>query len=188
MICCVRSAIVTASSVGSASASSSELVCSDCVPPSTRRERLQRRPHHVVVGLLRRQAHARRLRVEAQHPRARVLGLEALAHRARPDPPRRAVLGDLLEEVAVRVEEEREPRREARRRPSRRRRTHCTYSIPSRSVNASSWAAVAPGLADVVAARSRSCSTSASARCSSGSCPPRSACSARRVDATPSAR
>ena len=31
----VRSAIVTASSVGRASASSSELVCSDCVPPST---------------------------------------------------------------------------------------------------------------------------------------------------------
>ena len=35
MICCVRSASVAASSVGSASASSSELVCSDCVPPST---------------------------------------------------------------------------------------------------------------------------------------------------------
>ena len=33
--CCVRSAMVTASSVGSASASSSELVCSDCVPPRT---------------------------------------------------------------------------------------------------------------------------------------------------------
>ena len=35
MICCVRSATRTASSVGSASASSWELVCSDCVPPST---------------------------------------------------------------------------------------------------------------------------------------------------------
>jgi hypothetical protein len=35
MTCWVRSAIVTASSVGSASASSSEFVCSDCVPPST---------------------------------------------------------------------------------------------------------------------------------------------------------
>ena len=33
--CCVRSAIRTASSVGSASASSKEFVCSDCVPPST---------------------------------------------------------------------------------------------------------------------------------------------------------
>ncbi len=35
MICCVRSAIRAESSVGSASASSNELVCSDCVPPST---------------------------------------------------------------------------------------------------------------------------------------------------------
>ena len=35
MICWVRSAIRTAFSVGSASASSHELVCSDCVPPST---------------------------------------------------------------------------------------------------------------------------------------------------------
>ena len=35
MICCVRSAICTASSVGSASASSKLFVCSDWVPPST---------------------------------------------------------------------------------------------------------------------------------------------------------
>ena len=35
MTCWVRSAMVTASSVGRASASSSEFVCSDCVPPST---------------------------------------------------------------------------------------------------------------------------------------------------------
>ena len=35
MICCVRSASRAASSVGSASASSRELVCSDCAPPST---------------------------------------------------------------------------------------------------------------------------------------------------------
>ena len=33
--CWVRSAILTACSVGSASASSNEFVCSDCVPPST---------------------------------------------------------------------------------------------------------------------------------------------------------
>jgi hypothetical protein len=36
----------------------------------------------------------------------------ALAELARPDPPGRAVLRDLLEEVEVRVEEEGEPRRE----------------------------------------------------------------------------
>ena len=35
MICCVRRATRTAFSVGSASASSNEFVCSDCVPPST---------------------------------------------------------------------------------------------------------------------------------------------------------
>ena len=35
MICCVRSAIMTASSVGNAYVSSMELVCSDCVPPNT---------------------------------------------------------------------------------------------------------------------------------------------------------
>ena len=36
----MRSASRTASSVGSASASSKEFVCSDCVPPSTAGERL----------------------------------------------------------------------------------------------------------------------------------------------------
>ena len=35
MICCVRSAIFIATSVGIANASSSPLVCSDWVPPST---------------------------------------------------------------------------------------------------------------------------------------------------------
>jgi len=35
MICCVRRATVTAFSEGRASASSMELVCSDCVPPMT---------------------------------------------------------------------------------------------------------------------------------------------------------
>src|SRR5581483_6066427 len=35
MICCVRSAMVAANSVGSAQASSSELVCRDWVPPRT---------------------------------------------------------------------------------------------------------------------------------------------------------
>ncbi len=35
MICCVRSAMRAAASVGSASVSSSEFVCSDCVPPNT---------------------------------------------------------------------------------------------------------------------------------------------------------
>ncbi len=77
-----------------------------------RRERLQRRAHDVVVRLLRRERHAGGLRVEAQLPRSLVPGVEAVAHHLGPELPRGAELGDLLEEVAVRVEEERDPRRE----------------------------------------------------------------------------
>ena len=76
------------------------------------RQRLERGPHHIVVRLLRGQRHARRLTVEAQLPRPLAPGVKAIAYRVRPDLARRAVLGDLLEEVAVRVEEERDPRHE----------------------------------------------------------------------------
>src|SRR5256886_12209892 len=47
------------------------------------------------------------LRVEPHHPRAGVLGPEALPQVARPDAPRRAQLGDLFEEIVVDVPEER---------------------------------------------------------------------------------
>ena len=70
--CWVRSAIRTASSVGSASASSKELVCSDWVPPSTPGERLDRRADDVDERLLGGQRDAGGLRVEA-HPQ-RLLG------------------------------------------------------------------------------------------------------------------
>ena len=75
-------------------------------------QRLDRRAHDVVERLLGGERHARGLRVEAHEPRARVLGAEGLAQLARPDPPRGAVLGDLLEEVDLGVEEERQPRGE----------------------------------------------------------------------------
>ena len=91
-----------------------------------RGQRLHRRAHDVVQRLLRRQRRARGLRVEAQHQRLRVLRAEAVAHDARPQPPRGAELGDLLEEVVVRVEEEREPRRERRRRRARAARAAST--------------------------------------------------------------
>jgi hypothetical protein len=68
--------------------------------------------HHVVDRLLRRERHARGLRVEAHHHRARVLGAVLVAQPPRPDAPRRAQLGDLLEEVVVDVPEERQPGRE----------------------------------------------------------------------------
>ena len=109
MICCVRSAMRAASSVGSASASSRPLVCSDCVPPSTAASACTRDAHDVVVGLLRGQRAAGGLRVEAQLLRARVGRAEPLLHDPRPQPPRRPELRDLLEEVVVRVEEERQP-------------------------------------------------------------------------------
>src|SRR5439155_5013103 len=50
--------------------------------------------------------------VEAKLPRPRAFRLEPVAHHMRPDSTRRAVLRDLLEEIAVRVEEEGQPRRE----------------------------------------------------------------------------
>ena len=74
-----------------------------------RRQRLQRDADDVVVRLLRGQRAAGGLRVEAQLLRARVGGAEPVAHDARPQPPRGAELRDLLEEVVVRVEEERQP-------------------------------------------------------------------------------
>ena len=102
-----------------------------------RRERLQGGADDIVVRLLRGERAAGGLRVETQSPGACVLRSEALAHRLVPDAARGAIFGDFLEEIAVRVEEERKARREivhvqAAAKP------HSTYSMPSRSVNASS--------------------------------------------------
>ena len=108
MICCVRSASRAASSVGSPSASSRPLQCSDCVPPSTAAIAWTRDAHDVVVRLLRGQRAAGGLGVKAELLRARVGRAEAVAHDARPQPAGRAELRDLLEEVVVRVEEERQ--------------------------------------------------------------------------------
>jgi hypothetical protein len=51
--------------------------------------------------------------VEAHQPRAGIARAVVLTQLARPDATGGAVLGDLLEEVDLRVEEEREPRCEA---------------------------------------------------------------------------
>ena len=75
-------------------------------------ERLDRGAHDVHLWLLCGERHAGGLRVEPHEPRARALRAEALSHRPRPDAARCAVLRDLLEEVEVRVEEERQARRE----------------------------------------------------------------------------
>src|SRR5215204_263702 len=75
-------------------------------------ERLEGRPRDVVEGLLGGKGNAGGLRVEAHVQRTLVTGSVLLLHHGRPDAPRGAELGDLLEEVYVRVEEEREARRE----------------------------------------------------------------------------
>ena len=50
--------------------------------------------------------------MKPQLPGARVFRAETIAHDARPNLSRGAVLGDLLEEIAVRVEEKRDARHE----------------------------------------------------------------------------
>ena len=81
-------------------------------PAEHRRERLDRRPGHVHERLLPRQRDTRRLRVEPHQQRALVAGAVRVAQLACPDPACRPVLGDLLEEVDVGVEEEAQPRGE----------------------------------------------------------------------------
>src|SRR5438093_7376208 len=80
--------------------------------PEHRGERLQRDADDVGVRLLRRERHARGLRVRAQLKRPRIGRVVAALDLACPDPPRRPELRDRLEEVVVDVEEERHPRHE----------------------------------------------------------------------------
>ena len=144
MICCVRSAI-RADFFGR---QRQRLVAAVAVQrlraAEHGRQRLNRDAHDVVVGLLRRERAAGGLRVESQLHRARSGRAEPVAHDVRPQPPRRAELRDLLDEVVVRGEEEREPLAERGRRrdrppaPPRRRRSR------SASVNATSCTAVEP--------------------------------------------
>ena len=112
MICCVRSAMVAASLVGSASASSSELVCSELVPPSTAASACSAVRTTLLYGccavsdtpavwVWKRSCHERGFFAPN---RSRI----ASAHSLRAA----RILGDLLEEVAVRVEEERDARHE----------------------------------------------------------------------------
>ena len=75
-------------------------------------KRLDRRADNVVLWLLRCERHPRRLGVEPQPLGSVSRGAVPFTHPAGPDPPRCAELGDLLEEVDVRVEEEAQPRSE----------------------------------------------------------------------------
>src|SRR2546423_533473 len=69
-----------------------------------RRQRLDRHAHHVVLGLLRREGGAARLRMDAQPARG-VVRLKALLHEPRPQPPGGPELGDFFEQVGERGEE-----------------------------------------------------------------------------------
>ena len=77
-----------------------------------RGQRLQGHARDVVHRLLRGQRHSRGLRVKAHQPGALVLRAEAFFHHPIPNLAGRAVFGDLLEEIIVRVEEEAEARTE----------------------------------------------------------------------------
>src|SRR5215207_5324541 len=75
-------------------------------------ERLEGGTGDVVVRLLGGERDACRLGMEAHVQTALVLRAVLFRHHGSPDTPRGAELGDLLEEVYVRVEEEREARGE----------------------------------------------------------------------------
>ena len=77
-----------------------------------RRQSLGRRPDDVDQRLLRRQADPRGLGVETHQKRTLIPSPIGVAEFARPDPPRRPVLRDLLKEIDMRIEKERQPRRE----------------------------------------------------------------------------
>ncbi len=81
-------------------------------PAEHGREGLDGRTDDVVVRLLRGQRDTRGLCVEPQPLRLVRRGAVHLLHPAGPDPARGAELGDLLEEIEMRIEEEAQPRRE----------------------------------------------------------------------------
>ena len=88
-------------------------------PAVDRRERLCRDADEVVLGLLRRQRRAARLRVEAERLCLLARGAEAVAHDRRPEATRGPELRHLLQHVVVGVEEEGEARAEGVRREPR---------------------------------------------------------------------
>ena len=109
---CVFRAMRAEKSVGSASASSSALVCSDWVGALRCRHRLYGGACDIVEYVLRGERPAGGLAMGAQRQRADVLRIE-LVHQLRPQHARRAQLRHLHEKVHADAEEERQPRRKA---------------------------------------------------------------------------
>ena len=112
MICCVRSASLRRLLGRQAERLVVAVGVQALRAAQHRRQRLERDAHDVVLRLLRGERRAAGLGVEAQQLARLLLGAEALVHDPVPHAPRGAELGDLLEEVVVRVQEERQPRRE----------------------------------------------------------------------------
>ena len=73
-----------------------------------RRKPLERHAHDVDLGLLSLKRYPAGLGVKANSLRKLVGGPESVSHDLRPHPPHRAELGDLLKDVVVAVEEERQ--------------------------------------------------------------------------------
>src|SRR5512133_928399 len=73
---------------------------------------LDRHAHNIILRLLRGETDSRGLSVKTQQPGTWVFCLERLAHLTRPNATGGAILGDLFEEVIVRIEEEGKTRRE----------------------------------------------------------------------------
>ena len=109
MTCCVRSASRAASSVGSAERLVAAVAVQRLRAAEHGRQRLDGDADDVVVGLLRGERAAGGLGVESHLHGARRRRAEAVAHDVRPQAPRGAELRDLLDEVVVRREEERQP-------------------------------------------------------------------------------
>ena len=110
--CWVRSAISAACSVGSASVSSSALVCSELVPPSTAASASTAVRTTLLYGCCAVSETPAVWVWKRSHCAFSVLRAVDVAHPARPDAAGRPELRDLLEEVDVRVEEERQAGRE----------------------------------------------------------------------------
>ena len=109
-----------------------------------RRQRLQRRPDDVVVRLLRGQRHAGRLAVEAQLPRSLASWRRTGRACARAQSVRAARYLAISSKKSLWALKKNDMRGTKSSTSSPASTPHCTYSRPSRSVNASSCSAVAP--------------------------------------------
>ena len=143
MICCVRSASVAASAVGSASASSSELVCSELVPPSTADSACSAVRTTLLYGccavsetpavwLWNRSFHDRSFFAPK---RSRIASAQIC---------RAARYFAISSKKSLCALKKNDIRGTNASTSSPASTPHCTYSRPSRSVNASSCSAVAP--------------------------------------------